>query len=198
MKQRLLILALLLASSGLLAHGDDDHGAKAPTTGSMSAPRLEAKSEQFELVATLAGGELSILIDRYASNEPLLHAVVEVESGGLKAKAPFHADIGDYALADAAMLKLLAQAGEHPLVFTVLAGQESDLLEGSLQVAAAQAGNEAGGHDHDDSADRLRSWRRWGFWALGGLLALGLLAALWRRRGTRLSFASSMQDGGQA
>ena len=85
--------------------------------------RVEANSDLFELVATLAGGELSILIDRFATNEPVLQAQVEVESGALKALAKFHADIGYYAVDDPAMLKKLSTPGEHPLVITVLANK---------------------------------------------------------------------------
>ena len=41
--------------------------------------------------------ELSVTIDRYDSNEPVLGAAVEVESDGMRAAAQFHADHGDYA-----------------------------------------------------------------------------------------------------
>ena len=75
---------------------------------------MEAKSETFELVARLGGGELSILIDRFETNEPVLNAQVEVESGKLKAVAKFHADQGDYAVDDAALLGALGQPGAHP------------------------------------------------------------------------------------
>lgn len=72
----------------------------------------------------LQGGELSILINRFATNEPVLNATVEVETGNLKAPAKFHADMGDYAIDDANMLKALAAPGDHPMVVTVLAGND--------------------------------------------------------------------------
>ena len=40
-------------------------------------PSFEARSEAFELVGRLQGGELSILINRFATNEPVLNATVE-------------------------------------------------------------------------------------------------------------------------
>ncbi len=49
-------------------------------------------------------------------------------------------------MSDAALLQLLRQPGEHALVLTVIAGEQSDLLEGSLSVAAAAAGGH--GHEH--------------------------------------------------
>jgi hypothetical protein len=68
------------------------------------APRFEVNSDLFEVVATLHHGELSMLIDRYATNEPLWGAKVEVESGTLKALAKFNAEDGDYAIDDAGFL----------------------------------------------------------------------------------------------
>ncbi len=98
-----------VASASPGAHGPNGEHLDTNQTGSAAvstAPQLDAKSELFELVARLDGGELSILIDNFATNEPVLKADVEVESGSLKAKARFHADLGDYAVDDPAMLKL--------------------------------------------------------------------------------------------
>ena len=182
------VLAMLTALSlpslaGPGAHGPNGEHLDSPNTaaaGDAISPRLEAKTELFELVATLAGGELSLMIDRFETNEPLLNAAVEVESGGLKAKARFHADVGDYAVDDAAMLKLLNKPGAHALVITVIAGQESDLLDGTLNVLAAPAeGTAAHGHGWGPSAK----------WVSAGVLALALLAAfLLRKRSGSFAF----------
>jgi hypothetical protein len=127
-------LVALAAFAGPGAHGPNgEHLDGPPAAAPVGAlPRVEAKSEDFELVATLSASELSIYVDRYVSNEPVLKAAIEVESAGLKAVAKFHADHGDYSLTDAAMLKLLATPGQHALVFTVTADDEADLLEGTL------------------------------------------------------------------
>lgn len=187
----LAVLALLsllslpsFASPG--AHGPNGEHLDTPNSagaGGAASPRLETKTEQFELVASLAGGELSILIDRFETNEPLLNALVEVESGGLKAKARFHADIGDYAVDDEAMLKLLGKPGSHALVITVIAGKESDLLDGTLNVLNAVADGAAHGHGHDGVHDEAHG-QGWGATAkwLGGVLALGLLVAFVLRK----------------
>lgn len=157
-----------VASASPGAHGPNgehlDSDQKGPMR-SQAAPRLEVKSELFEAVAKLNKEELSILIDRYDTNEPVLRASVEVESGSVKAKATFHSDIGDYAVDNPAMLKLLSTAGEHPLVITIVAGQDSDLLDGVLQVMPAGALSEAT-HDH---ASELALW---------GALVAGVLLTL--------------------
>ncbi len=111
-----------------------------------AVPRIEAHSEAFELVGRLQGGEFSMLINRYETNEPVLNATVEVETGGLKASAKFHADMGDYAVDDAAMLKALATPGDHALVISILVGSESDLLDGTLNTPDAATDNHA--HTH--------------------------------------------------
>lgn len=145
----LLVLALALpAAAAPGAHGPDGEHLDAPAQAgsASSAPKLEATSELFELVATLSGGELSILVDKFATNEPVLGGQVEVESGDLKAVARFHADHGDYAVEDPQLLAALRQPGEHPLVFTVAAAGETDLLDGSLRVGPAAAPDD---HGHD-------------------------------------------------
>jgi hypothetical protein len=167
-----------LASPG--AHGPNGEHLDTPnqsTSGAPASPRMETKTEQFELVATLAGGELALLIDRFETNEPLLDALVEVESDGLKAQARFHADHGDYAVDDEAMLTQLGKQGDHALLITVLAGKESDLLEGVLNVPTTSAQGTGTAHAPADG------WWRVAKWSGGGLL-LGLCAAfLLRKRG---------------
>lgn len=159
------------------AHGPNGEHLDAPSGGHqhstrVGAPGLEAVSESFELVARLEGGELSILVDRYESNAPVLHAKVEVESNGIAAAGTFHADHGDYSVTDERLLKALSRPGRHPLIFTIHAGDESDLLEGTLDVTAAALAEE---DDHAHAPGAL--W-------LGGIpLVLTIVAAaLWHHR----------------
>ena len=168
-------MALNVAWAGPGALGPGGEHLDAPGGASQAAvgtqPRLETKSESFELVARLMGNELSILVDRFETNEPVLRAQVDVESRGQKARAKFHEDHGDYSVDDAAFLKAVATPGEHPLVFTVVAGNESDLLEGMLTVAAAAA-------PYDDHL----SWKAWVGIGAGVIVALALAFLLRRRR----------------
>ncbi len=174
------ILNVASASPG--AHGPDGEHLDAKT-GSVAGDtrnRMEAYSEMFELVATLYKEELSILIDRYESNEPVLNAMLEVESGNIKVKAKFHPDQGDYAIDDPAFLKLLRTPGEHALVFTLIAGQDSDLLDGKLVTAAVMTNSQ--GHTQDDHGHILEIAAWTGLATLG--LGIGIL--IWRRRNAGL------------
>ncbi len=131
---RVLALTGLLGLAGLAwGHGGEDHGDTAMAVSGTGLPRVEAHSDLFELVGQLGDKELSLLIDRYESNAPVLGAKVTVESGGIEAAATFHADHGDYAVSDERLLALLRQPGDHALVFTITAGDDSDLLDGTLR-----------------------------------------------------------------
>jgi hypothetical protein len=180
------------------AHGPNGEHLDAPTAmrAASALPRVEAKSDTFELVAELRTGELVIVVDRFESNEPVLGAQLEVESGSLKAVAAFRAEQGDYAVTDAAMLKALAAAGEHGLVFTLVAGKDSDLLDGTLVAAggsgaaAAMAASNDPDHDHAHGTDDHDHGhghdhdRERAAWIGAGVAALGLIGGIawWRRR----------------
>lgn len=175
------LAALMLATTLPLAAAPGAHGpngehldAPANAVGGPMLPRLEANSDLFELVAELADGQLRIYVDRYASNEPVTDASVEVESGNFKALATYQAVQGYYLLAAPDFLKALGTPDEHSLVFTVLAGDDTDLLNGILDTRGADAGN---GHGHGHS--HALEWAAWGF---GGLLATGLVVVALRRR----------------
>ncbi|MDP3612552.1 MAG: hypothetical protein Q8R98_11920 [Rubrivivax sp.] len=174
------------------AHGPNGEHLDAPTTmrAASALPRVETESEAFELVAELRASELTIVVDRYETNEPVLGAKLEVESGSLKAVAAFRAEQGDYVVTDAAMLKALAAPGEHGLVFTLVAGQDSDLLDGTLVNASGRTGAAASkddhghahdtddhGHGHDHELERAA-------WIGAGVAALGLIGGIawWRQR----------------
>lgn len=163
-------IAPAFASPG--AHGPNGEHLDGPaaSAGGAEVPRVETFTESFELVGHLSGGELSILIDRYETNAPVLNGKLEVEYKGLKAPATFHADLGDYAIDEPKLLAALSKPGSHPLLFTLIAGDESDLLEGTLVVRAA----------HTEGHDDFDGWR----WGIGAALAGAAIAAvaLARRR----------------
>lgn len=169
-----IILAISLTANAFAspgAHGPNGEHLDGPagTTTTGTVPRVETFSEAFELVGQLSGGELSVMIDRYETNEPVLSGKLEVEFKGLKAAAKFHPDMGDYAIDDEKFLKALAMPGKHALLFTFIAGDESDLLEGTLEVTAPAAA----AHEHTS---------RWKWMALGGALALSIAVLTWLRR----------------
>lgn len=174
-----MLFAASLAWAGPGAHGPNgEHlDGQAPVlSAGPTVPRAEAKSESFELVARVEHDTLAIFVDRYETNEPVLDATLEVESGPVKAKAEFRREQGDYAVRDAQMLKLLATPGSHALVFTIATPKDGDLLEGAMVVGAPVV------------AESGRSWT--GFAAVLAALAVAGIAAaflLHRRRHRRAS-----------
>lgn len=170
----LFLLAALAAAPAQAspgAHGPNGEHLDGPamTDSSGAVPRVETFSEDFELVGQLSGGELSVMVDRYDTNEPVLKGELEVEYKGLKAKATFHPDMGDYAIDDEKLLKALSAPGKHALLFTLVAGEESDLLEGTLEV----------GEPHADVHRSTPAWQ----WMLGaGLLGAAIVAGVIARR----------------
>ena len=174
----LLVSGIVCAGPGAHGPGGEHLDAQAPVlSAGASVPRVEAKSETFELVARIEGNAVSILIDRYDTNEPVLDAAVEVESGAAKQKAVFRREQGDYSITDPAFVKQLSSAGSHTLVFTVNAGNDVDLLEATLQVAGAAPGTAMQAFARHATVGALIG---------GGVLLVGGAGAfLWRRRAAR-------------
>ncbi|MEO6354735.1 MAG: hypothetical protein ABIO19_09160 [Burkholderiaceae bacterium] len=178
MSRRTLIFTLLFTPVLAFAHGGEDHGdGPKPVSVANVAPRAEAQTELFELLATAGNGQLTIFIDRFASNAPVTGAKVEVESGSWKAVAAAAGD-GSYRVA----APQFAKPGSYPLLFTVEAGTDADLIETTLVVADA-AKPEATAHP-------LSSGSMW--WWVGG--TLGVLAGIslllkLRRPGRSVSMA---------
>lgn len=165
MSSTLFAAALVAATFAATAYagGDHDHGDAPPLAAGDAVPAVTAVSETFELVGRLNASELSILIDRAETNAPVMNAKLSVEVDGLRADAPFHADHGDYAVADAAVLKHLHAAGVKTLTFTLVADEDSDLLTGELDVHDAA---------HSAAPESLRDWKTTTLWGAGALLVL--------------------------
>lgn len=160
------LLALALSPAAVLAHEGHDHGAPPPAPSAALAPRVEAHSESFELVAVLEGGKLIVYLDRFATNQPVTDAAIEIESGAFKAAAQPGGE-GIYTAAAAALEK----PGQYPLVFTIRVAGETDLLNGTLGVPPPPG---AAGRAH-----RLTEWLPW----IAGVLAvLAVIGWLLRRR----------------
>ena len=103
--------------------------------------------------------------------------------GTLKAVAAFRAEQGDYVVSDAALLKALAAPGEHGLVFTLVAGADGDLLDGTLVTGGAGTAAAADDHGHDPGDGHGHELER-AAWIGGGTAALGLIGSIawWRQR----------------
>ncbi len=181
----LMAFAMSCAWAAPGAHGPNGEHLDAQTaaTNPSTPRRIETQSEVFELVAQKIGAELIIHVDRYASNEPVLNARLEVESGTLKALASFREASGTYVVDDTALLAKLGEPGEHALVFTLSTDQDTDLLDATWVGASV-----VHDHDHDHGHEITRP--------LGvGLTLLGLsLIGVWfwgRRNALRESASTS-------
>lgn len=121
--------ALWLAAAPLAQAGEGD---VAPV------PKVLAVSEQFEAVGRLETNGLIFFVDRADSNAPVLNARLTVEFEGKSVDATFRPEQGDYLIADAVWLAPLRREGEYALALTLIAGEESDLLTGELEVHLGQ------------------------------------------------------------
>lgn len=164
-----------LISALAYAGGDSSDGhshgevAKPEMTAGI-APRTSAQSDEFELVAVLAAGKLTLYLDRYADNAPVPDAEIEIESGTFKAVAAQIAP-GVYSVPGQAF----AQPGKHALTISVQAGDAADLLVATLDLALSATGVE---HAH--------GWGEWAVWgASAALLAAATGLVVIRRRRQR-------------
>ena len=150
-------VAAVLGSVMAAAHEGHDH-ASAPAVIVGAAPRAEAVSDNFELVAVARAGALSIFLDRFKTNEPVPNAEITVETPAGSVQAT-PADGGSYTVA----APWSERAGKYDLIFTVSADGVAEVLLGTIEIGAAAAGDGA----------RLASR-----WPAAGPLSLAVLAAL--------------------
>jgi hypothetical protein len=170
MKPFLILIYSLILSTAAWAHGDEDHSAAPQSTPTQPAvSSSESASADFEVLTQMDGEILAIYLNRYADNQPVSNAALEVESGTFKVKLKAVAS-GVYQAPAAP----LAKVGEHALTITLMAGEQSDLLGATLKVAAPAIANAPQTH--------IQSWLLIGG---GGLALLLLLVALRRRGGTK-------------
>jgi len=168
---------MMLALSALAHAGGDSsdghsHGeAATPAMTVDGAPRASAQTDEFELVAVLERRKLTLYLDRFATNEPVADAKIEVESGVIKAVATQIAP-GVYSLPGEAF----ASPGKYPLAISVQAGDSGDLLTVTLDLPQAVAG-----------AAPVDSWSNWAVGGAAGalLLAGAALVAVRRRKNSR-------------
>ncbi|MFZ5690847.1 MAG: efflux RND transporter periplasmic adaptor subunit [Pseudomonadota bacterium] len=125
---------MILGATGIRAHEGHDHGPAAPAAPATVAPRGEAHSERFEVVAVAQGKTLTLYLDDFKTNAPIEGADIEVEipSGPASAKALGN---GVYSL-DAPFLQ---KGGHIDLIVTVNAGGEPDILPVSFDVPVPNA-----------------------------------------------------------
>ncbi len=180
-----LLAAFMWASSPVAAHEGHDHGAPPPPVSTTIAPRADASSNDFELVAIARAGKLRIYIDTFRGNDPVDGAEIEVDGPGGTVKATAEGE-GVYAIP----APWLERTGDHDLAFTVNANGTIDVLTATLTIppmpaAAPAAGPWAsviGSAVAQDIRTRLEQ-RDTSLWLVaGGAFLAGLAAARMLRR----------------
>ncbi len=143
MLRALAVTMALLVAGQASAHEGHDHGAPPPPISKTIAPRGEAVSEAFELVAIPRDGTLQLYLDRFTTGEPIIGATLEVDTPeGPKTARPTAAR--SYELP----APWLSKPGHYDVLVTVTAGDTVDVLPisltipnpGAVPVAAAPVG----------------------------------------------------------
>lgn len=183
----LLLLAAFFGTSLAAAHEGHDHGAPPPPVSMTIAPRADASSADFELVAIARGATVRIYLDTFRGNEPVRDADIEVDGPAGTVKASATSD-GAYMI-DAPWL---SRSGSYDLAFTVQAGGVIDILTATLAipeppappVAAANLWNAVVSTALAQDIQARLMTRDASLWVVGGsaFLAGLLVAGLSRRR----------------
>lgn len=163
-----LLSVALTTMNPAFGHGGEDHGAPPPPVAQAVELRTAAATEEFEVVTLLEGKKLVVYVDRFASNEPVAQAKVEIEGAGLNGVAN-ETTPGTYVLDVTAPLP----PAKHPLTISVEAGDSVDLLSATLDTSASVATEV---HTH--------GWSEWVIWGVSGALLLmtGILFAVRRHK----------------
>lgn len=168
-----------LVPPAAFADAGHDHG-EAPTAAAGPAiPRFAATSDLFELVGVLDGQKLALYLDHAGDNSPVKEAQLELDIAGTRVPVTRVAD-GEF---QAALAAPLAE-GVSPITATVVAGKDTDLLAGEVDIHAAA-------HAHAEPTGRRNA-------LVAGAVAAVLLAlaAVWGLRRGRA--ARSQRLGGAA
>ena len=139
--------AVFLTSPLAMAHGGEDHGSEEKAADPGIAARVAASSELYEIsgVPTASsGGKLIIYLTDFWSNQPVKDARIDVTFGETTAQASIVRD--HYELS----APWVTKPGSYALTFSVEAGNNSDLLIGTLDIPAATVQ-----HTHESIWDHI-------------------------------------------
>jgi RND family efflux transporter MFP subunit len=126
---RALAVTLALLAGPVYAHEGHDHGAPPPPVSKTIAPRGEAASAAFELVAVPKDGTLILYLDRFETDEPVQGATLTIETPTGSANATAATD-GSYQLP----APWLSKPGQYDLMVTVSVGTDVDVLPLTLTI----------------------------------------------------------------
>ncbi len=131
----LVLLLLLILSPKARAH--EGHSDAPAAVALPESPRLESAGTELELVATAKSDVMTIYLDRLATNEPVKGATIEVSGEGIPSAKASEVIPGTYEIHG----DWIATPGEKALIFFVTTGEQSDLLNGVLDIRGHEAEN---------------------------------------------------------
>lgn len=123
-------IAFIGLSAVAQAHEGHDDAAQ-PAAATPSVPRLVAEGSELELVATAKGHDLTIYLDRIATNEPVDGAKIEVTGEGIAPVVAKEVGDGIYEI-EAGWVD---EPGAKALTFVITVDGEADLLGGVLTIS---------------------------------------------------------------
>ena len=127
-----LIAALTLAISPTSYAGPGhDHGDEKPNQQqAKTLPRFYAESDLYELVGVIRDKQITLYLDRYATNEAVKGANLEVEIDGVKMAVKPHGD-GEYLIE----LKDKIKDQPTPISITINDGGVNDILVSTIDLS---------------------------------------------------------------
>ena len=127
-----LIAALTLAiSPSSYAGPGHDHGDEKPNQQqAQTSPRFYAESDLYELVGVIRDGQITLYLDRYATNEAVKGVSIDVEVDGAKVAAKPHGD-GEYLIE----LKDKIKDQPTPISVTINDGGVNDILVSTIDLS---------------------------------------------------------------
>ncbi len=132
-KQSLLASIFLVAGIFAVASAHEGHNHDKeikPQSNVVAAPTLTAVSENYELVAIVKGRQMTVYLDQFESNAPVIDADLDFDFSGTVVKATRNAD-GTYSVA---LPKNVDLKSTMPVTITILAVAGPDLLSGDLVI----------------------------------------------------------------
>ncbi len=173
------LLCLTLLAGAAAAHQGHDHGAPPPPVTNTIAPRIDASSNDFEIVAIARGDRLRLYLDTFRTNEPVRDAEIEIDTAAGTLKAVPDRD-GAYEV----VAPWLLRPGTYDLAITVQASGLVDVLTATLVIPpSTPPASGLGGVRERLSSFAAARGQDLAFWAVAVLAFLAGLgaSALWGR-----------------
>jgi len=137
-RQSFLVCTFLIAGFFAVAsaHEGQNHDKELkPQNNVAAAPTLTAVSENYELVAIVQGRQMTVYLDQFESNAPVIDADLDFDFSGTGVKATRNAD-GTYSVV---LPKNADLKSTMPVTITILAAAGPDLLSGDLVIPKSEA-----------------------------------------------------------